>query len=166
MTNGGDGTIFKSKTQIGETMAQNVKAVEQFMVPNSDIIRAESEADLAKIPLCGKGRYILDKIGRVLLERPMKKSDGSSCISMSELLPAGAEFGCTLRIPVTSLLVCQRNAAGEFTGFNDKALRYLLDMGKNDGLGAWRGSGGMGSFCYQLELLEDYVDATIPKGWS
>jgi hypothetical protein len=43
-------------------------------------------------------------------------------------------------------------------------LKKLLDYGKNNGLGQWRGSGNKGAYAYKLDAI-DYKE-TLPDGWS
>lgn len=121
--------ILKSKVSIGEVMALDVKAIEQFMTPSNDIMRKEDGS-------------------RDLCERPATKEvmgKKESIIVISEQLPEGTEFGCTLRVRHDSPI-------------NQENLHRLLDLGKNNGFGAWRGSGNMGAYCYKLELLPDYIE--------
>lgn len=136
ITNNGDKSILSTKVSIGETMAADVKAVEEFMFPNMDITRDEEG-------------------NRVLLERPILFNDKGvtkTTIGVSETLPAGAEFGCTLRVRKNSPIT-------------EAALRKLFDLAKNDGFGAWRGSGGKGSYFYKLEKLPKFKEP-VPEGWN
>jgi hypothetical protein len=135
IVNNGDKSILPSKVSVGETLALDVKPVEFFMRPSIDIARDEN----------GK---------RILLERPIHFDDKGkkvTTIGSSETLPAGAEFGCTLRVRKGSPI-------------DEAALHQLFDYGKNNGLGAWRGSGNKGSYFYNLELLKNYKEP-IPEGW-
>lgn len=128
--------IYKSKAGVGEVLALDVKAVDEFMVPSMNVVRGED----------GKPVY---------LERPIRFQDGfggqMTAISMSEQLPVGTEFQTVLRVRAGSLI--------------EDMLPLLLDMGKSNGLGAWRGSGGKGSYCYKLKELKDYEEK-LPDGWK
>lgn len=147
MVNNGDKSILTSKVSVGETMALDVKPIEPFMMPDKDILRAENED---QVPVSHKGKNVLDSRGRVLLERPIsfdQMGKRTTAIQLSEQLPEGTKFSATLRV----------RAGSPITEGN---LRKLLDFGKNNGLGAWRGSGNMGSYKYKLEKLEGYVEET------
>ena len=128
--------VYKSKAGVSEVLALDVKAVEAFMKPSQDVTRGED----------GKPTY---------LERPIRFTDGFgntvTAISMSEQLPIGTEFQTVLRVRAGSLI--------------EDMLPLLLDMGKSNGLGAWRGSGGKGSYCYKLTELKDYEEK-LPDGWK
>ena len=90
-----------------------------------------------------------------ICERPIKSDNMGKvmvAIARSEMLPVGTEFGCTLRIRSTSVFAVEEN------------LKKCLDMGKNNGLGAWRGSGNKGAYWFKLTPLPDYVETT-PEGW-
>ncbi len=137
ITNNGDNSVFPSKVSIGEVMSLDVKAIEQYMVPSHDIKRKENGE-------------------RELLERPIRferMGKSETAISISEVLPVGTEFGCTLRVrrrgPVT-----------------EEALRFLLELGKNNGLGSWRGSGNMGSYRYKLQKLPSTFEEPVPEGFE
>jgi hypothetical protein len=73
-------------------------------------------------------------------------------IAVSEQLPEGTEFGCILRVRKGSAIT-------------ENALRKLLDLGKNQGLGANRGSGNMGAYRFKLEKLINYEEKA-PKGFE
>lgn len=136
IVNNGDKSILSTKVSVGETLAMDVKAVEKFMVPSSDISRNEDGV-------------------RTLLERPLSFDDKGkkvTTISSSEYIPEEAEFGCILRVRATSPLTYD-------------ALYQLFDYGKNNGLGQWRGSGNKGSYFFELKKLKDYKEP-IPKGWN
>lgn len=135
--NNGDKSILKSKISVSETSALDIKWVEPYMKPNKDILRKENgEASLLERSL----RF--DRMGKVC-----------TTIALSQQLPIGTEFGTWLRIrkgsPFDSLEV----------------LSALLDLGKNNGLGAWRGSGNKGAYCYKIKK-EDNFQETLPKGWN
>ncbi len=136
MVNNGDKSVIKSKVSVGEVFALDVKAVEPFMVPDSDIARTEDgERDLLERPI----RF--ERMGKV-----------QTAIAISEQLPEGTEFSTVIRVRAGSPL-------------SEKALRDLLSLGKSNGFGSWRGSGSMGSYVYKLVALPDYVEK-LPKGWS
>ena len=138
LTNGGDKTIFKSKVQVGESLALDIKVVEEFLKASGDIIKNE-DGD------------------RVLCERPIRFTDAMgktiTAIAQSEQLPPGTVFTGTFRIRKSSALD------------NADVLERILDMGKNLGLGAWRGSGNKGAFLYKIEQLPDFKE-TYADGWN
>lgn len=138
LTNGGDKTIMKSKVQVGESMALDLKMVEEFLEASTDIARDE-------------------KGDRKLCERPIRFTDPMgktiTAIAQSEQLPVGTVFTGTLRVRKTSPLD------------NMETLERILDFGKNLGLGSWRGSGNKGAFLYKLEPLPDYKEA-FDDGWK
>lgn len=128
--------FLKSKAASAELFALDIKAVDRFMRPDRSIMLNE------------KGE-------RELYERPLHfdvKGMRTSAIASSEQLPIDTEFGTILRIRKDSIM-------------NSDKLHYLFSMGRNNGLGCWRGSGNMGAYVYKLRKLTDYVE-TIPKGWS
>lgn len=127
--------VVKSKVAVGEMMALDCKAVEEFMFPDQDVAR-----DLDGKPL--------------ILVRPLRFEDNFgktiTALSASETLPPGTEMTCHLRVRKESPI------AG--------LLPMLLDMGKSNGLGAWRGSGAKGQYCFKLTPVEK--DPTVlPSGW-
>jgi hypothetical protein len=139
ITNNGDKSIFPSKVSIGEIMSLDVKPVEQFMKPSHDIVRKENgERDLLERPI----RF--NRMGKDI-----------TAISTSERLPVGTEFGCVLRVRKRS-------------GMTEEALRFLFELGKNNGFGSWRGSGNMGAYRFKLEKLQNYKEPVPPgfEGWS
>lgn len=135
ITNNGDKSIFKYKSTISEALALDVKAVEEFMKPSNDICKKEDGS-------------------RDLCERPLK-FDGmhgpETAISVSESLPIGTTFSCTLRVRKGSPLT-QEN------------IEKLLSFGKNNGLGAWRGSGNRGAYLYKLTPLPKFQEV-FEDGW-
>lgn len=148
MVNNGDKSIIKSKVSVGETMALDVKPIEPYMRPDKDILRAKDNDELNTFEISGKGKNILDPKGRVLLERPIRfnrMGKEETAISLSEQLPKGTIFGTILRVRKESTI-----------GYD--ALCKLFDLGKSNGLGAWRGSGNMGSYVFKLNALPDYVE--------
>jgi hypothetical protein len=155
MVNNGDKSIMKSKVSVGEAFALDVKFVEAFMVPSNDILRAKNQKEADALPSAGKGKNTVDGKGRVLLERPIKfdrMGKVETAIAMSEQLPAGTEFSATMRVRKGSPMSYEN-------------LRTLLDLGKSNGFGSWRGSGNMGAYIYKLEELPEYVEA-VEEGWS
>lgn len=135
VTNNGE-PMFQSKVSVGEIFALDVKATTEFMVPSKDIVRNQNG-------------------DRELLERIVRFNDKGTvktAICVSEQLPKHTEFGCILRVRRT-------------TTVSDQDLEDLLDYGKNNGLGSWRGSGHMGAYIYQFEELPDYQE-TWPEGWK
>lgn len=159
LVNNGDKSILTSKVSVGETFALDVKSIDQFMVPSNDIVRAKSKADFKALeealPVMGTGKWVYEEeTGRVLIERPIlfnRMGKTETAIAVSEALPVGTEFSTILRVRKGSPI-------------NEEALNKLLDLGKSQGFGTWRGSGGAGAFNYQLEYLEDYKEEA-PKGW-
>lgn len=130
LVNNGDKSILSTKVSIGEVFALDVKVIEEFLRPSMDIIKDENG-------------------DRQLLERPIvfeQKGVRTSAIASSEQLPEGSEFSFTLRVrqksPVTYEALCS-----------------LLDLGKNQGIGQWRGSGGKGAYVYKIEKLDDYEES-------
>lgn len=138
MVNGEDSKeskLVKSKVGVGEMMALDLKVVEEFIKPSKDIVRNDGG-------------------DRVICERPIsfdRMGKKETAIAMSEQLPIGTEFEMTLRVRSASKI-------------NDM-LDILLDMGKNNGLGAWRGSGNKGSYVYKLEELKGYKE-DFGDGWK
>lgn len=155
--------LLKSKTAVAETLALDVKFVEDFMKTSNDIVRVvdgkveyngitQTVKNNDDLPPAPRGRHIMDKSGRVLLERPLVKWDGTT-IACSEQLSAGTTFGCTIRVREGSV-------------FDDETvLRQLFELGKSQGFGAWRGSGTMGSYKYKLESLPDFMEEVDDDGF-
>ena len=129
ITNNGDKTILSTKVSIGETMALDVKAVEEFMTPNMDIMRHPDGK-----PLIEERPISFNRMGKT-----------ETAIAASEQLPKGAQFGCNLRIRKGSPI-------------DEIALKKLFTYGKNNGLGANRGAGNFGSYDYKLTKLSNYVE--------
>ena len=136
MTNNGDKSIAKSKVSVGEMGALDIKVVEDFIIPSMDIIRNDE----------GKPQ---------LLERPIKferMGKVETAICRSEYLPIGTEYECTLRIRTGSPMN------------NLETLKTLFDLGLNNGLGQWRGSGKKGSYTYKVEPIT--YKEKLPEGWG
>jgi len=135
--------ILASKVAVGESMALDIKPVEQFIRPSKDIVRKPDGE-------------------RELLERPIvfdRQGVKTTAIAISEYLPEGTEYEVHLRCRKHSLVL--------------EALEELFDYAKNNGLGSWRGSGNMGAYVYKLEDLskEQADEIAIPKhlkdaGWK
>lgn len=154
IVNSGNKDIVKSKVAVSEALALDVKFVENFMTPDRDILKG-SQQTADDLPPTGRGRWIAEQTGRIILERPIKferMGKVETAIAMSEALPAGTTMSCTMRVRAGSVL-------------NQEALELLLDMGKNNGLGSWRGSGNMGAFLYKIEELPDYKEVK-EDGWK
>jgi len=136
--NNGDKTILSTKVSIGETMALDVKAIEEFMTPNLDIMRHPDGK-----PLIEERPISFNRMGKT-----------ETAIAASEQLPKLATFGCKLRIRKGSPI-------------NETALRKLFTYGKNNGLGANRGAGNFGSYDYKLEKLPNFVETVEghEDGW-
>lgn len=156
MVNNGDKSIIRSKVAVGETMALDVKPVDGFMKPNTDILRAKTQEEVDVMPVADKGRNTLDlNTGRVLLERPIRferMGKTETAIALSEQLPAGTEFETVLRVRDNSPI-------------DIEALHKLFDLGKSNGFGSWRGSGNMGAYFFRIEGLPEYKEET-PDGWN
>lgn len=63
-------------------------------------------------------------------------------INGHEVLPAGTEFGLTIKVRKNSVIT-------------EDVLKRLLDIGKANGFGLWRGSGNRGSYFYKIKKLSD-----------
>lgn len=125
-----------TKVSVGEVMAGDIKVVEDFIKPSHDIVRKEN----GKPAIC---------------ERPIRfkiMNETQSAIAMSEYLPEGTEMEFTFRIRKGSPIL--------------DALDELLDMGKNNGLGAWRGSGKKGAYLYKMEDCEEVLHPYTKDGWK
>lgn len=138
ITNNGDKTILSTKVSIGETMALDVKAVEEFMTPDMDIMRHPDGK-----PLIEERPITFNRMGKT-----------ETAIAASEQLPKGATFECKLRIRKGSPI-------------NMDALKKLLTCGKNNGLGANRGAGNFGSYDFNLKHLPNFVETVEghEDGW-
>jgi hypothetical protein len=135
--NNGDKSIAKSKVAVGEMGALDIKVIEDFLTPSEDVIRD-------------------DKGEPKIFERPIRferMGKTETAIARSEVLPIGTEYECTLRVRTASTLN------------NLTVLKTMLDLGKNNGLGAWRGSGKKGTYCYQIEEIKGYKEK-LPDGWN
>lgn len=129
-------TAVKSKVSASEIMSTDVKVIEDFVRPSLDIIRNEN----------GKAK---------LLERPIRferMGKTMTAIALSEQLPEGAEIEFTLRVRAGSPFL--------------DVLPDLLEMGKLNGIGQWRGSGKKGIFCYKIEECEDPGHLYQKEGWK
>lgn len=146
MCNNGDKTVFKYKSTISESTALDVKPIEQFVTLSKDVWTVKNPNEV-QLP-CAKGKWIVEKDGRVLLERPIRCETIQGpriSIKCSEVIEEGATFAITLRVRKDS-------------PFTSQVLGHLLSMGINNGLGAWRGSGNFGSYIFKLEELADYQE--------
>ena len=126
-----------NKTTVSEVLALDVKPVEQFVSPSLDIVRNEDGTPF-------------------LLERPIRFTDAMgktvTAIALSEVVPAGAEYKLHLRVRAHSPIT-------------EEVLRKLFDLGKSNGIGQWRGSGGKGQYAYRLTKV-DYDPTPVPEGWN
>ena len=138
MTNNGDKSIATSKVSVNEMMAADVKCVEFFLRSSQDVDRD------------AKGN---PRICERTLIKPNMGGGKDSVIARSETLPKGTVFEFTLRVRTTSPL----NSI--------KVLSYLMEKGRNNGLGAWRGSGNRGAFVYKLDVAPNFVE-TFEDGWK
>jgi hypothetical protein len=141
IANNGDKSVFTTKVSIGEVLSLDVEPIEEFFRASNDIIK---DAD-------GK---------RILCERPVsfpsKFASGETvtAILRSEVLPAGTEYKCTLRVRKQGPMI-------------ELALKRLFMLGKSQGLGPWRSSGGKGQYDFKLEHLPDYEEVVegSEDGW-
>ena len=129
--NSGNKTItYKSKVNLAEGMAMDLKIIEPFVKASNDIMRTkEGERDLSVRPI----RF--EQMGKQ-----------TTAIATSERLPVGTEYNMTLRVRKGSSID------------DIEKLRFVFSHGKNSGLGAGRGSLGTGSFCFKLKALPDYKE--------
>jgi hypothetical protein len=130
--------VLPSKVAVGEVMALDVKPVEEFSTATKDILRQEDNSpQLCVRPLRFQGQHGIE-----------------TALSASEILPVGTEFEMHLRVRKDSPLNKDGGAP----------IVDLLDLGKSNGLGQWRGSGCKGQFCFQFDPV-DYDPSGIPEGW-
>ena len=129
MVNSDDKSIMPSKVSVGESLALDVKPIDEFMRPSCDIVKDEQ----GKPVICERP---------ILFDRMGKKE---TAIVRSETLPVGTEFGTILRVRATSRLTKEN-------------LERLFDFGKSNGFGPWRGSGNRGAYVYKIEELPDYKE--------
>lgn len=145
ITNNGDKSVATSKVSVGEMGTLDIKPIESFLKPSLDVMRQEDGTPQ-------------------ILERPIRfdrMGKTETAICRSETIPAGAEYTCTLRVRGDSPLAHIPKGQTQ-----PPALWKLLELGKNNGIGQWRGSGNKGAYAFQLKLLENYKDPTIPEGWN
>lgn len=148
--NNGD-ELMKSKKAVSESLALDVKPVEPFLMASKDIMRAiVGEDGVARLPDDAiPERDKIKEQNRVICERPIRferMGKSETAIALSEQLPAGTEFKTTLRVRKTS-------------AFDDvEFLSKVFDLGKNNGLGAWRGSGNYGAFVFRVKALEGFKE--------
>lgn len=132
ISNHGDKSVLSTKVSVGEVLSLDVKPVEEFLRTSKDIMK---DADG----------------NRILCERPVsfpsKFNSGETvtAILRSEVLPPGTEYGCTLRVRKNGPMI-------------EEALRRVFLLGKSQGIGPWRSSGGKGQYDFKLEFLPDYVE--------
>ena len=148
--------VFAYKTDIGQSMALDCKPIQQFALASKDILRRTNGQPMA-------GTVVKDEKGQsepLLYERPIRFKDKMgnevTAIQMSEVLPEGTIFSMNLRLRAGSIV-------------DEAAIQYLLQLGKSNGLGQWRGSGGMGSYAFKLTPISQEEGAKaegIPEGWS
>lgn len=155
----------KSKVAVGEMMALDAKVVEEFIQPMTeggeiaDIMRkpdgsadkfvGEVDPDAMLAPNEADGA----KPAALICERPInfeRMGVRQTAIALSEQLPVGSIFSFHLRCRALSPI--------------NNLLEELLDYGKNNGLGAWRGSGNKGAYYFVIQEV-DYDPTPIPKGW-
>jgi len=127
---------IKSKVSTGEIMSTDVKVVEDFVTPSQDIVR-KPNGD----PDILERPIRFDRMGKTM-----------TAIAMSEYLPAGSEVNFTLRIRAGSPFL--------------DVLPELLEMGKLNGIGQWRGSGKKGIFMYKIEDCQDPGHEWQKDGWK
>jgi hypothetical protein len=127
---------IKSKVATGEVMSTDIKVVEDFVRPTKDLVRKPNGEP-------------------DILERPIRfegPSGTKTAIAMSEYIAAGAEIEFTLRIRNGSPVI--------------ELLPSLLELGKNCGIGQWRGSGKKGSFMFKMEDCEEPIHPWKSEGWN
>jgi hypothetical protein len=139
MVNNGDKSILSSKVSVGEVFSLDVAPIEEFMISSNDIVR-KKEGNNERF-ICERIIRFQDKFGNTV-----------STIGRSEILRPGTEFSCHLRVRAKSPI-------------NKNSLTKLLHMGKSQGLGPWRGSGGRGQYEFKLKILPDYKEVVTP-GWN
>jgi hypothetical protein len=125
-----------SKVSTGEIMATDVKVVEDFVIPSQDLVRKPNGEP-------------------DILERPIRfdrMGQTKTAIAMSEYLPIGSEITFTLRIRSRSPFL--------------SVLADLLEMGKNNGIGQWRGSGKKGTYMHKIEDCDDPGHSWQKDGWK
>ena len=127
---------IKSKVATGEVMSTDVKVVEDFVRPSMDIVRNERGE-----PCIIERPIRFERMGKVM-----------TAIAMSEYIPAGAEVTFTLRIR-------------DGSPFLD-LLPSLLKMGRNNGIGQWRGSGKKGIFMHTMEDCPEPKHEWENDGWK
>jgi hypothetical protein len=131
--------IAPSKVAVGEMLTLDVKPVEKFSIASEDVIREEDGTPkLGVRPLRFQGMHGME-----------------TALSASEMLPTGTEFFVHFRVRTASPM--NVNEA--------EPIRRLLDLGKNNGIGQWRGSGCKGQYCYKFEPV-DYNPTELPEGWN
>lgn len=136
--NSGNKSIFKSKVQLNECSALDLKFVETLLPSSEDIMRDENgDRDLNIRPI----RF--NRMGQTI-----------SALAASEQLPRGTEFMVTLRVRYDSPLN------------NIETLKYIFMHGKNLGLGAWRNSNQFGTFDFKLDHLKKYIEPALSDGWE
>jgi hypothetical protein len=140
MISTGDFSILKFKNQIGQVFAGDVQPIEEFMTPSQNI--AKDEKGVRK--LC---------VRPISFDSKTVTGKKETAIAISEFLPAGTTFGCTLRVRKLSPI-------------DFDALDFLFDHGKNKGFGPWRGSGNKGAYQYKLKKLKGYREPVDPDGWK
>ena len=134
--------LVKSKVAVQEMLTLDIKPVEHFVSPSKGLMRNEDgEISISERPI----RF--ERMGKT-----------ETAIALSEQLPIGTEYLVHFRVRAGSALVNK----------NFELLHVLLDMGKNNGLGQWRGSGGKGQYVYKLEVVDE---KELPKvsgfeGWN
>lgn len=130
--------VFKSKVSVQEMLALDIKPVEYLIRPSNDIARDED----GKPAICE----------RIIKFERMGKTE--TAIALSETVPPGTEYKVHLRVRANSPF-----ASNDFA-----LLRLLLDLGKNNGIGQWRGSGSKGQYMFKLTKLDK--DPPKPKGYE
>lgn len=128
--NSGDKFCFKSKVQLGESTALDIKVVEEFLVASKDIIRLPD----------GDRKLNVRTIRFNLLGKE------TTALQAAEELPVDTQFQATLRVRKGSPLDDIDN------------LRKIFDMGKNLGLGQWRSSGNKGAYVFKLKALKSFKE--------
>jgi hypothetical protein len=165
-----------TKVGISEIFAMDLKWVEDFMIPDKDILRLPEGSHILRLHEINEGSVArihkqieavaeqqgkdIEKLVPALLERPIlveQMGQKKSSIALSQILPAQAKMFLHLRIRKDSPFNTQHKLLSTFI------------HGKNLGLGQWRGSGGFGAFDFRLFEVKDprqvEVIAGEDEGW-
>lgn len=130
-------SFAKSKVSVQEMITLDIRPIENYIIPSKDVEKDES----------GKPK---------ILERPIRFDNGfgkqETAIALSEALPEGTEYHFDIRVRNNSPLN------------KIEVLEYLLELGKNNGLGQNRRS-GFGRFEFQIKKLKEDPSKRT-EGWQ